>query len=308
MEGLFLFPTSISSKLNILETSEKIPDNIKIIRANEMWEKSKKGKGVVVAVIDTGCDVNHPDLQDAIVGGYNFTDDDNGNPDIYHDYNGHGTHVAGIIAARANEKGIIGVAPEAQLLILKVLNSKGTGNISSLAHAINYATNWEGKNGEKVSIINMSLGGTQDDDMLRKTIKKAKQQGILLVGAAGNLGDNKRETSEVMFPSFYEEVIQVGAINENFQISHFSNSNVNIDFVAPGDQIYSTYKDKGYIVMSGTSMAAPHLSGALALVHNIIGVKDQVLTPFLTQTYILKHAKSLGCSVNEEGNGLIQLK
>ena len=102
--------------------AEGIPDGVKMIKAPEFWEKGRYGEGIVIAIIDTGCDINHPDLHDRIVGVKNFTDDDNGQSDIVIDYVGHGTHVAGIIAANKNGTGIVGVAPKAKLLIIKALS------------------------------------------------------------------------------------------------------------------------------------------------------------------------------------------
>lgn len=110
----------------VVEVVSEMPEGINMIGAPKIWEKSK-GKGITVAILDTGCDITHPDLSERIIGGWNFTDDDNGNPDLYTDYNGHGTHVAGTIAAAQNNNGVIGVAPEASLLILKVLNKNGSG-------------------------------------------------------------------------------------------------------------------------------------------------------------------------------------
>ena len=109
----------------VADTNE-IPAGVELIQAPSIWNKTK-GKGITVAVLDTGCDRNHSDLQEQIIGGRNFTDDDGNNPEIFLDYNGHGTHVAGTIAARQNDNGVIGVAPEASLLIVKVLNKEGSG-------------------------------------------------------------------------------------------------------------------------------------------------------------------------------------
>ncbi|TKI13698.1 peptidase S8 [Bacillus wiedmannii] len=304
MEDLFLFPTTVHELDAPLET---IPTGITSIKAPELWEVSKKGEGIVIAVIDSGVDVEHPDLKENIIDGYNFTDDDNGDPHAYYDYKGHGTHVAGIIAASENGEGIIGVAPKAKLLILKVLNKKGLGKIDSLINAIEYAISWRGKNNEQVQVMNLSLGSLKKSDELRRVIKKANKQGIILVGASGNYGDNDSETDEILFPNFYKEVIQIGAVDLEKKISRFSNSNPNLDFVAPGENIISTYIGQSYSSMSGTSMASPHVSGAIALVLNILSNKDINLTPATVYSYLLIHAIALGFSPNEEGNGYIQL-
>ncbi|MED1559485.1 S8 family peptidase [Bacillus paramycoides] len=294
---------------SIVEDPQQIPYGIDTIKARQLWETGRKGEGIVIAVMDTGCDTTHPDLEGSIIGGYNFTDDDEGNPEVYMDYRGHGTHVSGIIAARENDIGVVGVAPRSKLLILKTINKTGKGKYENVIKAINYAIDWRGPNNERVSIINMSLGGTLHDDELYRTIKQARKQGILLVVASGNDGDGKGDTSEINYPGFYQEVIQVGSIDQNEKLSSFSNTNINLDFVAPGSNILSTYLDGRYAKLSGTSMATPHVSGSLALIINTIpnGTYNPTITSFLAYSYLVEHAKTLNLSIFEEGNGLIQL-
>uniref|UniRef100_UPI00406C8D2D S8 family serine peptidase n=1 Tax=Lysinibacillus sp. FSL K6-4013 TaxID=2921504 RepID=UPI00406C8D2D len=137
---------------------EKVTNNISLIGAKHFWDQGYKGKDVVVAILDTGCNYHHIDLKDRIIGGYNFTKESNGDSSIFEDFNGHGTHVAGTIAASINGIGIVGVAPEASLLILKVLDYKGSGTLASLVKAIDYAINWTGPNNEKVNVLSLSLG------------------------------------------------------------------------------------------------------------------------------------------------------
>ncbi|MFF1995380.1 S8 family peptidase [Bacillus mycoides] len=294
---------------SITNEPEQIPYGLDLIRAHDVWESSRKGDGIVVAIMDTGCDSHHPVLSGAIVGGYNFTDDDNGNTNNFTDYCGHGTHVAGIIAARENIKGVIGVAPKSQLLILKTINKYGNGSYQNVINALRYAINWRGPNNEKVSIINMSLGSTTHDEELYSAIKDARKQGILLVVAAGNSGDGKGDTTEISYPGFYQEVIQIGSINQDLTLSSFSNTNINLDFVAPGEDVLSTFLDGKYARLSGTSMATPFVSGALALILNLIpsSFNNPTLTSFVSYSYLLEHAKNLGYSSLEQGNGLIQL-
>ena len=186
--------------------ANEVPPGVELIQAPAIW-KETKGKGITVAILDTGCDRTHPDLQERIIGGRNFTDDDGSNPDIFLDYNGHGTHVAGTIAAQQNDKGVVGVAPEANLLIVKVLNRKGSGQYGWIIKGINYAIE------QKVDIISMSLGGPTDLPELHEAIKKAVTNNILVVCAAGNEGDGDDSTDEFAFPGCYNEVISVGAIN-----------------------------------------------------------------------------------------------
>jgi len=305
MKKFFVQPTEIKAVFADLQTT---PEGVEIIGAPKVWGRSKKGSGIVIAVIDSGCDVNHPDLKDNIIGGYNFTNDDGGNKNIFRDYLGHGTHVSGIIAASDNDKGIVGVAPRSQLLILKVIDQSRSGSYKQVVKAIKYATNWTGPNGQKVSVINMSIGGPSSDEELHKAIKEARKEGIILVAAAGNEGDGNKDSYEVSYPGFYKEVIQVGSITESLKPSRFSNTNVNLDFVAPGEHVLSTHLDGKYVELSGTSMAAPHVSGAIALILNLLELKRNSMTPNIVYLYLLEHAKKLGFSINEEGNGLIQLR
>lgn len=244
--------------------AEEIPANIREIGAEAKWSKGFTGKGVVIAVLDTGCDVNHPDFQDQIIGGYNFTSDDGGDIQIIRDRNGHGTHVAGIIAAKKNGTGVIGVAPDAKLLILKVLNNEGNGSILSLIEAIHYAVDWRGPDNEKVTAISLSLGSRQPNDKLHDAVKRAVRHDIAVVVASGNDGDGKVDTNEYRYPGAYQEVISVGALNGK-EIADFTNTNENIDLYAPGVKVLSTHIDGDFASLSGTSMAAPHVAGAIAL-------------------------------------------
>ncbi|MBE0343612.1 serine protease, partial [Paenibacillus sp. 28ISP30-2] len=117
------------------QQGNEIPRGVELIQAPAVWNRTR-GQGVKVAVLDTGCDADHPDLKERIIGGRNFTDDDDSDPNIFTDYNGHGTHVAGTIAAAENEDGVVGVAPEADLLIIKVLNKQGSGQYDWIIQGI----------------------------------------------------------------------------------------------------------------------------------------------------------------------------
>ena len=281
--------------------TNEIPAGVALIQAPRIWNETK-GKGITIAVLDTGCDTSHSDLQKQIVGGRNFTDDDGSNPDIFLDYNGHGTHVAGTIAARQNDDGVIGVAPEASLLIVKVLNKNGSGQYDWIIDGIHYAIE------QKVDIISMSLGGPNDMPELHQAIKKAIANNILVVCAAGNEGDGDDATDEFGYPGCYNEVISVGAINLERRSSKFTNSHNEIDLVAPGEKIISTYLNGKYATLSGTSMAAPHVSGALALIKNLVNNSfgRQLSEPEL-YAQLIKRTVPLGFSPRLEGNGLIYL-
>lgn len=285
----------------VVEVVSEVPEGIKMIGAPKIWEKSK-GKGITVAILDTGCDITHPDLSERIIGGRNFTDDDNGNPDLYTDYNGHGTHVAGTIAAVQNHNGVIGVAPEAGLLILKVLDKNGSGQYDWIINGINYAVE------QKVAIISMSLGGPEDVPELHQAIQNAIANQILVVCAAGNEGDGQESSDEFSYPGSYNEVISVGAINLQRRSSEFSNSNNEVDLVAPGEEILSTYINGKYARLSGTSMATPHISGALALIKDVANKNfERILTEPELYAQLIKRTVPLGNSPKLQGNGLLYL-
>ncbi|CAN2252311.1 serine protease Isp [Bacillus vallismortis] len=286
----------------IMDVNE-LPEGIKVIKAPEMWAKGVKGKDVKIAVLDTGCDTSHPDLKSQIIGGKNFTDDDGGKEDVISDYNGHGTHVAGTIAANDSNGGIAGVAPEASLLIVKVLGgANGSGQYEWIINGINYAVE------QKVDIISMSLGGPSDVPELKEAVKNAVKNGVLVVCAAGNEGDGNERTEELSYPAAYNEVIAVGSVSIARELSEFSNANKEIDLVAPGEQILSTLPNKKYGKLTGTSMAAPHVSGALALIKSYEEESFQrklseteVYAQLIRRTLPLDIAKTLA------GNGFLYL-
>ncbi|MGL5327781.1 MAG: S8 family peptidase [Peptostreptococcaceae bacterium] len=300
-ENFKLMPFTLESKTTNLDYT--IPYGIDMVNATNAWKKGYTGKGVVIAVIDTGCDKEHPALKENIIGGRNFTTDDNSNINIYNDYQGHGTHVAGTIAGTMTPIGITGVAPNAKLLILKALDKNGSGQMKWVIDAINYAIS------KNVNIISMSLGGSQNSKELHDAIKKAINKNILVVCAAGNRGDNGNiRTDELDYPGSYEEVIEVGAIDSNKNIAPFSNSNDYVDLVAPGVKILSTYKNKGYATLSGTSMATPHVSGILAILIEWNNKKyKRRLTEQEYYEELIKFTQSLGVSRKLQGNGYLKL-
>ncbi|MFB5265259.1 S8 family peptidase [Paenibacillus enshidis] len=284
-----------------LEAVNEVPAGVELIQAPEVWDKTK-GKGIKIAILDTGCEITHPDLQGRIVGGKNFTHDDGGDSANYTDYNGHGTHVAGTIAAVQNGSGVVGVAPEAELLIVKVLDKDGSGAYEWIIDGIYYAIE------QQADIISMSLGGPEDVEELHTAIKKAVESNILVVCAAGNEGDGRDATDEFGYPGAYNEVISVGAVNFDRESSVFSNSNNEVDLVAPGEKILSTFLDGEYAALSGTSMATPHVSGALALIKGLANAAfERDLTEAELYGQLIKRTVPLGYSPKLEGNGLLYL-
>ena len=246
----------MSDRVDLIDVqiaSSEDSKNGDLIKAKYLQNKGYSGKNVTVAIIDTGCDKTHPMLKDRIIGGRNYTNE--GTSRDFTDLNGHGTHVAGIIAGDYD-----GVAKGCNLIILKVLNKRGEGDLQSVVKAIYYAI------GKKVDIINMSLGCPNNDPALEKAIKKAVAKNICVCCTSGNNGDNNPNTDENAYPGAYSEVICVGAMNSNLGVSTFSNSNKFVDIVAPGENITSTYIGGGLKSLTGTSMATPCVSGALALI------------------------------------------
>ncbi|WP_066381806.1 MULTISPECIES: S8 family peptidase [unclassified Anabaena] len=248
-----------------------------MIKAPEVWNNGYTGNGIVVAVIDTGVDYNHIDLKNNIwtnsreIAGNGIDDDGNGYVDDVHgwnfdgknnntlDDNGHGTHVSGIIAGENNGYGVTGVAYNAQIMPVKVLNSSGSGAYSAIANGIYYAVD----NGAKV--INLSLGGDFSSQTLKSAVEYASSKGVIVVMAAGNDGG-----SSPGYPARYADKsgIAVGAVNQDGNLTDFSNRSGNNQLAyvtAPGQNIYSTLPGNEYASYSGTSMASPYVAGVVAL-------------------------------------------
>lgn len=236
--------------LTLNEAKQKAGWNITAFDLPKTWAKTQ-GEGVVIAVIDSGCDLDHPDLIENLVPGYNLLKPKKPPEDD----NGHGTHCAGIICASNNDIGIVGVAPKAKVMPIKVLDKNGSGNFDHVARAIKWAVE------HGANIISMSLGSPNPLQQVRKAIQYAESKGVPIFVAAGNSG----VTKEVFYPAAYPETIAIGSIDENFNRSKFSNTGKNLDFMAPGGKIFSTVPDNWYAVLSGTSMACPFAVGVAAL-------------------------------------------
>ncbi|RKL67915.1 serine protease [Salipaludibacillus neizhouensis] len=300
-----LVPYTIDS---IVDNTNETPEGVSLIQAPVTWEESDQGEGIVIAVIDTGVETDHPDLKDQIIGGRNFTTDHNGDPDIYEDNNGHGTHVTGTVAASLNNDGVVGVAPKAKILSLKVLSGEGSGDYEWIINAINYAVDWRGSQNERVRVISMSLGGPHDVPELHKAIQNAINNDVSVVVAAGNEGDGREDTFEYSYPGSYNEVIQVGAVSNDLKLATFTNSNTEIDLVAPGVEVVSTYLDNKYASLSGTSMAAPHVAGALALIINLSEKRfGRSLIEAEIYAQLVRRTLPLGFRKSSEGNGFLLL-
>lgn len=222
-----------------------------LLRLPEVWTKTK-GVGVRVAILDTGIDKTHPDLEGAVVATKDFTGSG------MRDVNGHGTHCAGIIGARANGIGFIGVAPEVSLMIGKVLGNDGSGDLGWISAGIDWAV----ANG--ADIISMSLGAEGDDPDMYRSIHRALALNKIIVCAAGNAGAVFADN--IGFPGRYGSVITVASHDGDGNPSGFSSRGGSVDFMAPGHEIWSTWPDGQYAQLSGTSMATPFVAGLAALI------------------------------------------
>lgn len=211
-------------------------------------QKHTKGEEIIVGILDTG-GPDHVDLNENALSPVNCST----SPDAY-DHQGHGTHVAGIIAAVENGVGIIGVAPKAKVVGIKVLGEGGVGTYDQIINGVNKAVEL------KVDIINMSLGSPlEPPQLLHDAIKRAYDAGIIVVAAAGN------DSGAVNYPARYEEVIAVAAIDQQGNLARFSSRGDQVSVVAPGVSIYSTYLNNQYVVLNGTSQASPLIAGICAL-------------------------------------------
>ncbi len=250
-------------EVNALDQIQTIPWGITKIGAISAQQSGNKGAGVNVGIIDTGINYNHPDLKSYYKGGYDFVNND-ADP---MDDNGHGTHCAGIIAALDNNQGVIGVAPQANLYSLKMLDSSGSGYVSNLIAAIDWAiqTHKDQDPLNDIHIISLSLGSNTGVSALQSECSQAYASGILLVAAAGNDGNKLGTGNSVDYPAAYSSVIAVAATDSNNNRASFSSTGPAVELAAPGVSIYSTYWDS-YATMSGTSMACPHVVGTAALV------------------------------------------
>jgi subtilisin len=231
---------------------------VKRIGSGTVHDSGNEGAGIKVAVIDTGINYLHEELSSVFKGGWDFVNND-ADP---MDDNGHGTHCAGIIAAADNNQIVVGVAPQASLYAVKVLNSAGSGSTSTVIAGIQWAV----QNG--MQVISMSLGASSGTTSLKQACDNAYNQGVILVAASGN--DYK---SVISYPARYSSVIAVGATDSQDVRAIFSNYGTGLELMAPGVSILSTYIDVtsndgrniDVVYMSGTSMACPHVAGAAAL-------------------------------------------
>ncbi|ODR81342.1 peptidase S8 [Haladaptatus sp. W1] len=273
---------------------QTLPWGIDRVDAEVAHSNGDTGSGADIAIIDTGIDSDHPDLQANIGTGKSFVKCRGGKKTCrnnWDDDNEHGTHCAGIANAVDNGQGVVGVSTQATLHAVKVLSSRGSGSYSDIAAGIEYVADqgWD--------VGSMSLGGSSGSATLRDACQYAVNNGVFLVAAAGNSGPC---TDCVGYPAAYPEVMAVGSTNDSDGLSYFSSTGPEVEIAAPGSSIYSTVPG-GYDTLSGTSMACPHVAGAAGqLMAN--GASNTQARDTLKQT-----AEDLGLSANETGSGLLDV-
>ena len=238
-------------KIEINETLTSLSQRVDwgLLQSNvpNTW-KVTQGEGITVMVIDTGF-ADHIDIGDNAVKGKNFIA---GEP--IEDENGHQTHCVGIICAKNNGIGMVGVAPKAKAVCVKALSKSGGGNYIGLAKALDYAIQ------TKPDIVSMSLGGSAPSRILESKIKQLYDMNIPVICAAGNTGEGG-----VNWPAAFDQTIAVAAHDKNGKIAKFSSRGEKVEWAAPGVNIYSTFLNNQYASLNGTSMACPFIAGVVAL-------------------------------------------
>ena len=275
------------------ETIGEVTDyGIKLSGAPLEWNESM-GECVNVGIIDTGIDSSHPDLSQRIKKTVNFA---GGNTRDASDDNGHGTHVAGIIAASKNNFGVIGAAPMANLYVAKAFDSRGRGDDDAVIRSIDWMIS------NNVKIINMSFSAPDYTERYHNALRAAYNKNIILVCAAGNGGSGG---DTMGYPAKFNETISVAAVDINNKIASFSSKGVKTDIAAAGYEILSCYPGGTFARLSGTSMAAPIISGCAAILNSKAKARiGRFLTPEEMRLVMCMYAESIGKRDGRSGCGL----
>ncbi|MCO8244145.1 MULTISPECIES: S8 family peptidase [unclassified Haladaptatus] len=285
--------------------AQTTPWGVDRVDADVAHDNGDTGSGADIAIVDTGIDDDHPDLQANVGSGKSFVTcgsggytgscilygNSNSCNDSWSDDNNHGTHCAGIANAVDNSQGVVGVSTQATLHAVKVLDCSGSGSFSDIAAGVEYVADqgWD--------VASMSLGGSSSSQTLKDAIEYAYDNGVVLVAAAGNDGQC---TDCVEYPGAYPETITVASSNDSDEQSSFSSQGPEVNIIAPGTDIYSTVPG-GYDTYSGTSMATPHVAGAVGqLIAQGYSARD-------AEDQILSTTEDLGLSSNVQGSGLLDV-
>ena len=262
------------------------PWGVERVDADVVHDQDVAGTGASVAILDTGIDPDHPDISPNVSTGACFVDC--GGSPSWNDVHGHGTHVAGTVAAAQRDAGVIGVAHEANLHAAKVLGDTGGGSASTIAGGIEWAAD------QGHDVINMSLG-TGYSSLIDDACTYAWNRDVVLVCSAGNEGSYNSMT----YPSTHDDVIAVSATNEWDNLASFSSYGPDVDFAAPGVDVWSASAGGGFEEMSGTSMAAPHVAGVASMLK--AGGNDNSST----WNAMSNAAEDIGLASYEQGDGLV---
>ncbi|GGF20444.1 subtilisin E [Halobacillus andaensis] len=268
--------------------AQTTPEGIEQVNADDVQDSGNTGSGVKVAVLDSGIEAAHEDLN--VAGGESFISEE---PDPFNDQNGHGTHVAGTVAGVDNDLGVLGVAPETDLYAVKVLDGEGSGSYSAIAEGIEWAID------NDMDVINMSLGGSIGSSALEQAVNNADDSGVLVVAAAGNEG-SFGPFNTIGYPAKYDAAMAVGAVDSDNNVASFSSRGNELEVMAPGVDVLSSIPENSYDEFNGTSMASPHVAGVAALVF----ADDSSLSNDEVRTILNETATPLGDSF-DYGNGLV---
>ncbi|SFJ72460.1 S8 family peptidase [Brevibacillus centrosporus] len=264
MKKLAEHPDSVFAEPNFLLLPNRTPNdpyyteyqwNLPLIGMEQSWDVSEGSSDVIVAVVDTGVDMEHPEFEGKLVKGYNVLDGSNKPQDD----NGHGTHVSGVIAAKTNNNdGIAGMTWKSKLMPVKAIGADGSGSAVDIAQGIYWATD------HGADVINLSVGNYTSSAALKEACKYAYDNNVVLVAASGN-----DASDQPSYPAAYDEVLSVAAVDHLKERADFSNFGDYVDVAAPGVDIPSTYIYSDYASLSGTSMACPHVAALAALVRSV---------------------------------------
>ncbi|WP_426448481.1 S8 family serine peptidase [Paenibacillus sp. S-38] len=276
-----------------LKAEEQVQDwGATVSGATYAWSSGFTGQGVKVGVLDSGISLNHSDL--SVAGGASFVDYTTSYDDDY----GHGTTVAGVIGAKNNGIGMVGVAPDASLYALKALDSKGVGYLSDVIAGIDWAIQ------NQLDVLNMSLSTTVDSPALHQAVDQANAKGMLIVAAAGNNGNAQGSGDTVLYPAKYDSVIAVGSVDKENNRAAFSATGSALEVMAPGVNVYSTTLSNGYKYANGTSISSAFIAGQLSLLKQSSPGADQAAL----RAKLIESAKDLGTAGKDMlyGHGLVQ--